>query len=244
MKFSNLVLSLVGSLPLLNLPLTVNASKNPHSGVITETLHEIGFSQSLTYQGEPLYKGKSEYQEIAVYQTHHFGKVLVLDDVTQLTERDGDSYNEMMAHVPMMAHPNPKRVLVIGGGDGYVLSEVLKHQSVEHVDHVDLDKDVIEVCKKHFNWGKAWEDPRVTLHISNGATFVEDAADGSYDVIIQDSSDPFYLADDGVTKIELPSGVLYSDKHYKNIHRALRKDGVFNFQVRYQVYSIWNCINK
>merc|ERR1712038_171467 len=121
----------------------------------------------------------------------YYGKVLILDGVVQLTEKDGDSYNEMMVHPAMFSHPLPKRVLIIGGGDGYVLSEVLKHPEVEHVDHVDLDSVVIDVCREHFQWGSAWDDPRVHLHFADGAQFVEEAEEGFYQVIIQDSSDPF-----------------------------------------------------
>lgn len=141
----------------------------------------------------------------------------------------GDSYNEMMAHVPLFLHPNPKRVLVIGGGDGYVLSEVLKHNSVVHVDHVDLDGDVIDVCKQFFKWGGAWDDPRAQLHIADGAQFVREAADGTYDVIIQDSSDPWAIEDDG-SMTPLPSGVLYREDHFRNLHRILSPNGVLNLQ--------------
>merc|ERR1740117_2354174 len=105
-----------------------------------------------------LFSKQSQYQKIEVHQSKFFGKLLVLDDVIQLTERDADSYNEMMAHIPMFQHTLPKRILVIGGGDGYVLKEVLKHHSVVHVDHVDLDGEVITTCEKHFpQWGDAWK---------------------------------------------------------------------------------------
>jgi len=198
--------------------------------VVGEYMSETGFYQSITVTNEsPLIKFKSRYQDIEVHESKYYGKILVLDGVVQLTERDADSYNEMMAHVPMMAHSAPKRVLVIGGGDGNVLSEVLKHPMVEHVDHVDLDEGVIETCKEHFSWGKAWDDPRVTLHISDGAAFVRNAPAGHYDVIIQDSSDPFTWTDEGHT-VELPSSVLYSEEHLGYLFRALSPEGVFNFQ--------------
>lgn len=86
---------------------------------------ETGFYQSITVSEEsPIYKTKSKYQEIEVHESEYYGKILVLDNVVQLTQRDADSYNEMMAHIPMMQHKEPKRALVIGGGDGYVLKEV------------------------------------------------------------------------------------------------------------------------
>lgn len=135
----------------------------------------------------------------------------------------------MMAQMAIMSHKNPKRALVIGGGDGYVLSEVLKHESIEHVDHVDLDSGVIEACKEHFTWGKAWDDPRVKLHIADGAAFVKEAADSSYDVIIQDSSDP-WATDEEDNIVLLPSSILYTKQHFVDIYRILTPTGVFNFQ--------------
>lgn len=202
----------------------------PIRSSLSEYIHEIGFSQSITVEGGyPIVDIESEYQDIAVYQTPHFGKVLVLDDVVQITERDANSYNEMMAHVPMMVHANPRRILVIGGGDGHVVSEVLKHDSVILVDHVDLDEEVVKVCREHFAWGKAWDDERVTLHVADGAAFVAKAPANYYDVIIQDSSDPYFMNNEGII-VDLPSGVLFTMKHFKNIIRILSKDGVFNFQ--------------
>ena len=205
------------------------------SGVLSNSISEhdveTGFTQSITIKrNSPIFTKKSKYQFIEVHESDHFGKILVLDGVTQLTERDGDSYNEMMAHVPLFQHANPKRVLILGGGDGYILSEVLKHATVEHVDHVDLDEQVIETCKKFFKWGNAWSDPRVHLHIEDGAKFVERTEPGFYDVVIQDSSDPWTSNEKGET-IPLPSGSLYVPKHYSNIFRALAQDGILNFQV-------------
>jgi spermidine synthase len=199
---------------------------------INEYDAETGFTQSIVVSAQsPIYQKQSAYQSIEVHESHHFGKILVLDGVTQLTERDGDSYNEMMAHMPLFQHPNPKRVLVLGGGDGYIVSEVLKHPSVVHVDHVDLDREVIATCQKFFSWGAVWEDPRVTLHIQDGAAFVEHAPPGAYDVVIQDSSDPWTRNEKGEL-VPLPSGSLYVPEHYSNIYRALAEDGILNFQVR------------
>eukprot|EP00536_Pseudo-nitzschia_multiseries_P002045 jgi/Psemu1/294674/fgenesh1_pm.27_\ len=178
-----------------------------------------------------LFAKRSKYQAIEVHQSKYFGKMLVLDGVIQLTERDADSYNEMMAHVPMFQHANPKRVLVVGGGDGYVLKEVLKHPSVEHVDHVDLDEDVVRTCEKFFpQWGDAWNDPRAHLHICDGAKFIRDKPDNYYDVIIQDSSDPWIAGEDGVM-IPLPSGVLYEEEHICEMFRVLKPNGILNIQV-------------
>jgi len=201
--------------------------------MIGEAENSIGFYQGLELvEDSLLYATRSKFQTIEVHQSKSYGKVLVLDGVIQLTERDADSYNEMMAHVPMFQHRSPKRVLVIGGGDGYVLNEVLRHTLVEHVDHVDLDDEVIKTCEKFFpQWGQAWKDPRARLHIQDGAQFVRDAADATYDVIIQDSSDPWVISADG-SITDLPSNVLYEEDHICQLYRILKPDGILNIQVR------------
>lgn len=201
-----------------------------NKNVVGEYIPETGFYQSIDLIDDlPIYQKQSKYQDISVLRSKHYGKILVLDNVIQLTERDANSYNEMMTHPAMFSHPEPKRVLVIGGGDGYVLSEVLKHPSVVHVDHVDLDEEVINVCREHFSWGKAWDDPRVKLHIADASVFVKSISDGYYDVIIQDSSDPSTWDENG-DLINLPSSTLYSVEHFENINRILVLDGIFNFQ--------------
>ena len=211
--------------------LAVTASERCSEKSIGAWEEEIKFYQALEVTDDsPIFQKKSKYQEIQVHQSKYYGKILVLDGVVQLTERDAYSYNEMMAHVAMMQHSNPKRALVIGGGDGYVLSEMLKYDSLEHVDHVDLDDEVVETCKKYFSWGAAWDDPRVTLHVKDGAAFVRDAADSYYDVIVQDSSDPWTCAENG-EQIPLPSEVLYTREHFDNVRRILTQNGVFNLQV-------------
>lgn len=107
----------------------------------------------------------------------------------------------------------------------------MKHPSVEVVDHVDLDLDVIETCQKYFpRWGDCWQDPRANLHIKDGAQFVAETPDSYYDVIIQDSSDPWVIEDDG-TATPLPSGVLYEEDHICELHRVLSPSGILNLQV-------------
>jgi len=208
----------------------INTKKNKI--VVTEHNSEIGFTQSITLSECNLYEHQSQYQKIRVHKSKHYGKILVLDDVVQLTEKDADSYNEMLTHVPMMEHKCPKNVLIIGGGDGYVLREVLKHPCVEHVDHVELDPDVITACKLHFpSTNAAWEDKRVTVHVRDGMEFVKSAASNKYDVIIQDSSDPFAVdEEDAEQHFDLPSSVLYTLDHFREMHRILKEDGILNFQ--------------
>jgi spermidine synthase len=221
-------------------------TENLNYRYIQEEEYETGFVTSLKVLTQPIQSYKSKYQQIDVYQSvaasndassSHFGKILLLDDNIQLTEKDAPAYNEMMAHVPMMAHPNPKRVLVIGGGDGYVLAEILKHPSVTHVDHVELDEGVIQISKQHFWWTKdLWNDNRVTLHVTDGAQFVRGIPDNFYDVIVQDSSDPEVVEEDGSTVTVLPSSVLYENQHFKDIYRILSEDGIFAFQA--ETYNI------
>lgn len=207
--------------------MSLTPNKKP---IVTEYNPEIGFTQSITLAEENLYEHQSEYQKIRVHKSKHYGKILVLDDVVQLTERDADSYNEMLTHIPMMEHPCPKRVLVIGGGDGYVLREVLKHPCVEQVDHVELDPDVITACKLHFpSTNAAWEDPRVTVYVRDGMEFVKSSPSSTYDVIIQDSSDPFAVEENEEHR-DLPSSVLYTLDHFREMHRVLKPDGILNFQ--------------
>lgn len=207
--------------------------------VVKEEEDEIGYHMSLVADPIPIHSSQSAYQKIEIYQSKTYGKILILDDCIQLTERDASHYNEMMAHVGVMAHPNPKRVLVIGGGDGYVVHEVLKHTSIERVDHVELDREVIDVSRRYLPWGRAWDDDRVHLHIADGADFVRRRGSletGSYyDVVIQDSSDPFYEDSAGDMAV-LPSSVLYTEEHFGNVRSLLGEDGAFVVQA--EMYNV------
>ena len=208
---------------------------------------EIGYIQSLIVDSPPIVSVNSTYQHIQIYNSEHFGKVFVLDECLQLTERDAPHYNEMLAHVPVMEYigrqPNTLqeehlRVLVIGGGDGYVVSELLKHSNIEHIDHVELDEEVIKVAKSHLPWGDAWDNDRVTLVIGDGAKFVADRAMKryKYHIIVQDSSDPFYYQADG-SVVTLPSSVLYGEDHFRNMYRLLHPtEGVLMIQA--ETYNI------
>ena len=164
---------------------------------------------------EVLYSNKSQFQQIDLYQTRSHGRMLVLDGIIQLTERDEFGYQEMMAHVPLFAHPNPETVLVIGGGDGGVLREVGKHSPVKQIDFCEIDPEVIAVSKK-FLPGMAcgFDDPRVNIHIRDGNAFVRECHQ-VYDVIIVDSSDPVG-----------PGEALFERPFYENLKQALRPGGV------------------
>lgn len=158
---------------------------------------------------------QSKFQKIDVYDTVPFGKMLVHDEVIMLTEFDEPHYHEMIAHVALNVHDNPGQVLVIGGGDGGTLREVLKHKQVQCAHLCEIDGQVIEVCKKYFpNLSHSFDDPRVEVFLEDGAEFVK-KRENFYDVIIVDSSDPIG-----------PAEVLFQEQFYKNMFNALTHDGI------------------
>ncbi|KAF3341073.1 spermidine synthase 1 [Carex littledalei] len=172
-----------------------------------------------------LFEGKSDYQNVLVFQSMTYGKVLVLDGVIQLTERDECAYQEMITHLPLCSIPNPKKVLVIGGGDGGVLREVSRHPSVEQIDICEIDKMVVDVSKQFFpHLAIGYEDSRVALHIGDGVAFLKNASEGTYDAIIVDSSDPIG-----------PAQELFEKPFFESMARALRPGGVICTQAE----SIW-----
>ena len=139
---------------------------------------------------EILYKGKSAYQEIMVIRNPYYGKMLILDDVVQMTERDEFFYHEMLTHVALHAHPGPKKVIVIGGGDGGVVREVLKHKTIEKVFFVEIDEEVINISRKFFpNVSSGADDPRGEIKIMDGADFVARRKASDIDAVIIDSTD-------------------------------------------------------
>lgn len=144
-----------------------------------------------------------------MFKSTSFGNVLVLDGVVQLTERDEAAYQEMIAHLPLFSHPNPEHVLIIGGGDGGVIREVVKHSSVKSITICEIDKVVIEAGKKFFpSVASAWEDKRVTLMCGDGTVFLDKPENvGKYDVIITDSSDPVG-----------PAKALFESPYYMSAH--------------------------
>ncbi len=140
---------------------------------------------------EMLFEAKSEHQHIIIFKNAAFGRVLALDGVVQTTERDEFIYHEMLAHVPILAHGNVKRVLIIGGGDGGMLREVVRHKAVERITQVEIDRQVIDMCKTHLprHSAGAFDDPRLEIVVDDGLNFVR-TTDGRFDLIISDSTDP------------------------------------------------------
>lgn len=174
-----------------------------------------GYGQSFRVD-EVLFERRSEHQQLLIFRNSCFGRVLALDGIVQTTERDEFIYHEMLAHVPLLAHGNARRVLIIGGGDGGMLREVLKHPTVEAVTQVELDASVIEVCKRYLpdHSAGAFEDPRVELVIADGARFVRESAQ-RFDVIISDCTDP-----------EGPGEVLFASAFYAGCKRCLNPGGI------------------
>jgi spermidine synthase len=159
------------------------------------------------------------FQKIDVFETQAFGKVFTLDGVIMMTESDEFSYHEMITHVPMISHPNPEYVLVIGGGDGGTVREVLKHKSVKEVHLCEIDKGVVDMARKHFSdIAKAMSDERVVHAYEDGAMYVEKNK-GKFDVIIVDSSDPIG-----------PAAVLFSEEFYLKMSFALKETGFISTQ--------------
>lgn len=156
------------------------------------------------------------YQELLVAETSAFGRLLSLGGTVQLTERDEFFYHEMLAHVPLAAHPAPKRVLVIGGGDGGTVREVLRHDGIEHVDLVEIDEAVVRAGRTYFpGVSSGLDDPRVAVHHADGIAFVADAAAGSYDVVLVDSTDPVG-----------PAVGLFRSPFYADVARTLGAGGI------------------
>ncbi|KXV49133.1 spermidine synthase [Gluconobacter albidus] len=160
---------------------------------------------------------KSDFQDVVVFESSSHGRVLVLDGVIQITERDEFVYQEMLTHVPLLAHPCAKRVLIIGAGDGGVLRRVLQHETVEKAVMVEIDGAVIELSKQYLPniAGDAWNDLRAEVIVGDGIDYVLKAADGAFDVIIVDSTDPIGVGE-----------VLFTDEFYSNCARILSDEGL------------------
>jgi spermidine synthase len=163
-----------------------------------------------------LHKSKSPFQEIMVVENPHFGKMLILDGVVQITERDEFFYHEMLVHILLHAHPNPKKVIVIGGGDGGVVREVLKHDSVEKVYFIEIDEEVINVSRKFFPAVACGvDDKRVEIKCMDGAEFVK-GREGDIDAVIVDSTDIIGFAKS-----------LFTVEFFKSVKDSLSDDGMF-----------------
>nr|AUT32283.1 spermidine synthase SPDS [Saccharum hybrid cultivar Co 740] len=200
------------------------------SGWFTEPRSRFGKTSKVQYFNNPmwpgeahslkvekiLFQGKSPYQEILVFESSTYGNVLVLDGIVQLTDKDECAYQEMVTHLPLCSIPAPKNVLVVGGGDGGVLREIARHDSVDTIDICEIDQLVIGVCKEFFpNLSIGFKDPRVRLHVGDAVDFLRNSPEGKYDAIIVDSSDPIG-----------PAQALVEKPFIQTIARALKPGGV------------------
>lgn len=173
-----------------------------------------------------LFSMESDYQRIDVFETPEFGRVLSLDGNIMLTERDEFIYDEMITHVPMAVHPEIKKVLVIGVGDGGVIKELTRYKTVTQIDLVEMDEMVENVCRKYLPGNAvSLDDPRVSIYFENGLKFIR-RHENEYDLIIVDSSDPFG-----------PSEGLFTKEFYGNCYKALREDGIMVNQQGSPFYS-------
>ncbi len=163
---------------------------------------------------------KSDFQEIKVVDSLAYGKILLIDDIVMITEKDEFVYREMISHMPLCNHASPRDVLVIGGGDGGVVREVVRYPEVSTVTLCEIDGAVIEVCKQHFpELTQGLHDKRVKVEIADGLKFLADSAADSYDVIIVDSTDPIG-----------PGLCLFTPEFYRSVARALRDGGIMTAQ--------------
>jgi spermidine synthase len=174
-----------------------------------------------------VFKGKSPFQTVEVVETKGHGKLLLIDGMTMVSERDEFVYHEMIAHVPLFVHPRPRRVLVIGGGDGGSVREVLRHRSVERCVLAEIDPLVVEASRRFLPLTAAkLSDRRCEVKIGDGVAFVRETAE-RFDVVIVDSTEPFG-----------PAKALFGPAFYKDVRRVLTDDGIVVSQAGSPFYEI------
>jgi spermidine synthase len=186
-----------------------------------EKLHP-GFSQTIELEGAPIVQEKSRFQNIQIFDSKRNGRVLVLDDIVQLTTRDECGYSEMLTHVPMFEHGSVKEVMIVGGGDMAIAEEALKHRGVKTVFNVEIDERVVDLSRRHLSEvnAAAFADERLKVQIEDAFVFLADKANSHrFDLIIADRPDPVG-----------PAEVLFGDTFYERVSRALAPGGFAVFQ--------------
>lgn len=180
---------------------------------------------------EPLISMKTKFQEVKIIDTYNLGRVVVLDDKIQSTEVDEFIYHEALVHPSMITHPNPKDILILGGGEGATLREVLKHPTVKKVTMVDIDEEFVNLCKKYLEkWHDgSFNDERVELIFEDAMEYIK-KTDSKFDVIISDLSDPVEKG---------PAVMLYTKEFYSLAKDALMPDGIFVTHAT-EIYHIFN----
>ncbi|HEU4475952.1 MAG TPA: polyamine aminopropyltransferase [Methyloceanibacter sp.] len=181
---------------------------------IEETLHR-GHRVRLNAE-RVLFDSETEHQRLIIFENADFGRVMMLDNIVQLTTKDEFIYHEMMAHVPLFAHGRAKKALIVGGGDGGVLRETLKHPELEQITLCEIDRGVIDLCRAHFPEisAGAYDDPRTRIVIADGTKFVAET-DDRFDVIMVDSTDPVG-----------PGALLFTREFYADCARSLKPGGL------------------
>jgi spermidine synthase len=183
--------------------------------------------KTILIDGDLIYETKSKYQHIEVFKTKYFGRLLSLDGVIQMTDFDEANYHEMIAHVPLSSHNCPEDILVIGGGDGGAVREILKHRDVKKVHLVEIDEEVINISKKFFpDVSYDLDDERVSIINLDGADHVKFCND-LYDIIIIDSTDPFSVGES-----------LFKESFYLNLKNLLKRNGIVVSQSESMFYDL------
>lgn len=192
----------------------MTSKTNPETAYL-ETLYPTWGQQFV--MNEVLFEVETDHQHLIIFKNDQWGRVMALDGVIQTTEKDEFIYHEMMTHVPLLAHGNAKRVLIIGGGDGGILREVLKHATVESVTQVEIDQQVIDMCVRYLpnHSAGAFDHSKANIVIADGVDFVNNCTE-KFDVIISDSTDPIG-----------PGEVLFTSRFYQGIQACLNEGGVF-----------------
>ncbi|HEV2561890.1 MAG TPA: polyamine aminopropyltransferase [Rhizomicrobium sp.] len=195
-----------------------------------ERLHK-GYAQSMELAGAPLVDEKSQYQRIKIFDTVANGRVMVLDDIVQITSRDESAYAEMLTHLPLLEHGKARRVMIVGGGDLSIADEALKHKSVKEVVLVDIDGRVVELCREHFGEinAKAFKDKRLRIEIADAFEYLgRPESKARFDLIVADRPDPVG-----------PGKALFGETFYDRVKGALKPGGFATFQTGVPFYQPW-----
>ena len=196
----------------------------------TERLHK-GYAQGMELTGKPLAEERSRFQEIRIFDTVANGRVLVLDDIVQITTRDESAYAEMLTHLPLLEHGHAERVMIVGGGDLSIADEALKHKSVREVVLVDIDGRVVELCREHFAEinARAFRDKRLRIEIADAFEYLgRPESKARFDLIVADRPDPVG-----------PGKALFGETFYDRVKAALKSGGFATFQTGVPFYQPW-----
>jgi spermidine synthase len=202
---------------------------NAETEMFKERLHK-GYAQSMELTGV-VAEEKSQFQHIKIFDTVNNGRVMVLDDIVQITTRDESAYAEMLTHLPLLEHGRAARVMIVGGGDLSIADEALKHKGVKEVVLVDIDGRVVELCREHFGEinKRAFKDKRLKIEIADAFEYLgRPESKGRFDLIVADRPDPVG-----------PGKALFGDTFYERVKRALRPGGFATFQTGVPFYQPW-----